>query len=205
MRHASTRELFAYWNERRGDRLAPERSDIEPIAIRHVLGDVFILTIDFANEHRFRLAGTQMCALFGRELKTENFAGLWDELSARVMQYLLKVIAEEKIGGVAGVTGHTADGATVDLELLILPLVAQDGGIQALGLLAVTEKPYWFGEKPVAALELGQIRHVGPVVDELGGRRFVTGSPDVRVRRGLIVYEGGRGTAPHDSPSEKAG
>ena len=42
MKHPSNRELFDYWNERRGERLAPERADIEPAAIRHVLGDTFV-------------------------------------------------------------------------------------------------------------------------------------------------------------------
>ncbi|MGI8525714.1 MAG: PAS domain-containing protein [Pseudolabrys sp.] len=210
MRHTSTRELFAYWDARRGERPAPERADIDPVKIRHILGDVFILTIDFASEHRFRLAGTQMCALFGRELKAEAFAALWDEASRPVAQYLLKVLAEEKIGGVAGVVGHTGDGDSVDLELLMLPLISQDGiAVQVLGLLVPSEKPYWFGDRPVATLELGQIRHIGPAVDQLGGRRLVTGGAAVQVRRGLMVYQGGRSSAPSDSPSgsnsEKAG
>ena len=42
MKHPSNRELFDYWNERRGERLAPERADIEPAAIRQVLGDTFV-------------------------------------------------------------------------------------------------------------------------------------------------------------------
>ena len=58
MKHASTRALFEYWNEKRGNRPAPEREDIDPIAIRHALGDTFMLAADFVNEQRFRLAGT---------------------------------------------------------------------------------------------------------------------------------------------------
>src|SRR5205085_5611280 len=43
MKLSSSRDLFAHWNERRGKRMAPERGDIEPAAIRKVLGDTFIL------------------------------------------------------------------------------------------------------------------------------------------------------------------
>ena len=43
MKHSSNRELFEYWNKRRGRRSAPERGEIEPGAIRHVLADTFIL------------------------------------------------------------------------------------------------------------------------------------------------------------------
>ena len=46
MKHPSIRQLFDYWNERRGRRLAPEREDIEPHAIRGVLADSFILSFD---------------------------------------------------------------------------------------------------------------------------------------------------------------
>ena len=36
MKHASTSMLFEYWNERRGSRPAPERSEIDPADIRQV-------------------------------------------------------------------------------------------------------------------------------------------------------------------------
>ena len=58
-------------------RLAPERADIEPGAIRQVLGDTFVLEVDGRASHPFRIAGTRLCALFGRELKGESFIKLW--------------------------------------------------------------------------------------------------------------------------------
>ena len=78
MKQASSRELFGYWTARRGTRPAPERGEIEPSAIRRALGDVFILEFDRHQSHPFRLAGTRVCALFGRELKNEPFLSLWD-------------------------------------------------------------------------------------------------------------------------------
>ena len=56
MKHPSIRELFDYWDTRRGRRPAPERGDIEPGAIRRVLADTFILTFDERAGHPFRLA-----------------------------------------------------------------------------------------------------------------------------------------------------
>ena len=81
MKHPSTRELFDYWNNRRGSRPAPERSEIEPGAIRRVLADTFILGIDPGSGHPFRIAGTRVCAIFGRELKGMAFTDLWRETS----------------------------------------------------------------------------------------------------------------------------
>ena len=57
----------------------------------------------------FRLAGTRLCALFGRELKSESFLKLWERAGQTAMRELLAVVMEEKIGVVASVTGATAD------------------------------------------------------------------------------------------------
>ena len=37
MKHPSSREFFAYWDEKRGDARAPDRSEIEPAAVRELL------------------------------------------------------------------------------------------------------------------------------------------------------------------------
>jgi hypothetical protein len=194
MKHPANRDLFAYWNERRGLRIAPERGDIEPNAIRHVLGDTFFLATDAAN-YPFRLAGTRLCALFGRELKNESFFNLWGKSDQLAMRNLIAVAMDEKVGVVASAIGRTTDGAplAVNLELLLLPL-AQRGRADArlLGALAPLTVPYWIGAKAVGALELGMLRHIGPMVDQIPPPRFVAGAQSGQIRRGLMVYDGGR-------------
>jgi hypothetical protein len=44
MKHPSSREFFAYWDAKRGDARAPDRSEIEPGAVRELLGDIFVLS-----------------------------------------------------------------------------------------------------------------------------------------------------------------
>ena len=51
MKHAASRELYAYWEEKRGTRPAPERAEIEPGAIRGILSDAFILALDRSAGH----------------------------------------------------------------------------------------------------------------------------------------------------------
>ena len=84
---------------------APERADIDPTAIRHALGDTFMLAADFVDQLRFRLAGTRVCALFCREIKGEAFAALWSETSRKSIEDLLAIVTNETMGAVAGVTG----------------------------------------------------------------------------------------------------
>jgi len=193
MKHATTREVFAYWDNCRGDRLAPERSDIEPGAIRNVLSDTFILTFDRKAGHPFRLAGTRLCAVMGCELKGEPFADLWSEESRKQIDDLLNTIAEEITGLVASVTGETEDGQTLDLELLLLPL-GHRGRMPAriLGSLSPLRPPYWAGIKPVLELKLRQHRHLGPNVDAAEAPHFRAASLEHAQRRRFILLQGGR-------------
>ena len=107
---------------RRGKRRAPERGEIEPSAIRRSLGDVFVLEFGRDDGHPFRLAGTRVCALFGRELKNEPFLNLWDAETRPFVAQLVNAVADDTTGAVASVTGRTAEGWSQDLELLLLPL-----------------------------------------------------------------------------------
>ncbi len=193
MKHSSTHALFAYWDIQRGSRLAPERSDIDPAAIRHVLGDTFVLAVDFVDEHRFRLAGTKVCALFCRELKGESFTMLWGETSRQPIRDLLAIVADESVGVVAGVTGRSGDGPEIELELLLLPLARRGHArLRALGVLAPTAIPYWMGARPVLELTLGALRHIGPEVAAAAAPRILAAPEGSRMRHGFVVYDGGR-------------
>jgi hypothetical protein len=204
MKHAASRELYAYWETKRGTRPAPERSEIEPGAIRGVLSDAFILALDRKAGHPVRLAGTRVCALFGRELKEESFLNLWTTLNRPVMESLIGLLTDECTGTVAGVTAHNDDGEQIDLELLLLPLgIRRPSFARAIGVLAPLKIPAWLGVRPIGPMTLGGRRHVGAALDKRLVPRFMA----PRARRGLVVYEGGRGTraiAPsrsHEGPS----
>ena len=193
MKHPSNRDLFSHWNERRGTRLAPHRSDIEPSAIRQSLGDTFVLDADGMARLPFRIAGTRLCALFSRELKGESFAKLWQPTGQTTIRELIEVVVEEKAGVVAGVTGTTADDSLlpVNLELLLLPLAfAARSEARVIGSLAPLAAPYWLGTKAVGPLSLGMFRHIGPAVDEAAPPRLRAVSG--RLMHGLTIYDGGR-------------
>jgi hypothetical protein len=193
MKHPSNRELFDYWNERRGSRLAPERADIEPSTIRGVLGDTFVLEADGTVSHPFRIAGTRLCALFGRELKGESFIQLWQRSAQTALRELIAVVAEEKIGVIASATGATADDtlAPVNLELLLLPLAYRlRNDARVLGALAPLATPYWLGARAIGPLTLGMFRHIGAPAEGVAAPRFRAAAG--RLRHGLTVYDGGR-------------
>ncbi|HEY4775055.1 MAG TPA: PAS domain-containing protein [Xanthobacteraceae bacterium] len=191
MKHPMTRELFAYWNERRGTRPAPERHEIEPGAIRNVLAHSFILTLGLGHELEFRLAGTRLCALFCRELKSSSFVELWQEAERAEIRELGMTVALEAVGVVAGVAGTTSEGR-VELELLLLPLYHRGQLDQRLiGLLAPLAAPHWLGLEPVRALSLGARRYLGPAA-ACAVDPEETAGPGIAALRGVTIYDGGR-------------
>jgi len=193
MKQASSRDVFNYWNGRRGIRPAPDRSDIDPGAIRRALGDTFILAFDADAEHPFRLAGTRVCALFCRELKGQPFVHLWEQIQRAPMRELVAIVAEESVGIVAAASGAGPRNASLDLELLLLPL-SHRGGKHArlLGVLVPITVPYWLGASPLTNLRLGPLRHLGPAVETVAAPPLVSARSAAEIRKGLVVHDGGR-------------
>jgi hypothetical protein len=198
MKHSTTRELFDYWNARRGQRPAPERGDIEPEAIRRVLADTFIFALDEAKGHPFRIAGTRVCALFGRELKGESFLDLWTAESRLLADALITIVAQEAVGMVVGVSGVNTAGESLDLELLALPLVhCGRGDVRMLASLSPIEMPRWIGASALGKLTLKTLRYVGPTVKPDAAPSRLSPPVNGRVRHGLVVYDGGGSPRSH--------
>ncbi len=202
MRHATSRELFAYWNRIRGSEPAPRRSEIEPGDIRRVLPDTFILEVIGPASQRVRLAGTRMCSLYGREIKGINFLDLWSGEDVTRMVEAAARVCEDAVAAVAEVDLVSSRGRTVSCEFLLLPLrhghAAHD---RILGSCAVHRRPYWFGTDPIASQTITGVALIGPgeqpVALEPAGSRLVT-LPPAFLRAGgrrhghLYVVDGGK-------------
>ena len=191
MKHRSSQILFAHWNETRGRRAMPDRGEIDPGSMRGGLPDAFIVATDPLTEHPFRLAGTRVCALFNRELKGSSFLQLWDSEQREQIAGLVAVVTEEAVGVVAGASGISAEGVSLDLELLLLPL--QHGGrtdARLIGTLSPLSAPYWLGAHPLGPLALKEHRYLGPRMNTPAP--VLTLPPGTRrIRHGLAVYDGG--------------
>jgi hypothetical protein len=190
MKQDATRALFDYWNALRGTRPAPERSDIDPGAIRSCLANTFVLTFDPDHGHPFRIAGTSVCALFGAELTRKPFEALWAADARPAIRELMQTVTEDMEGVVAGVTGHNEAAETVGLEMILLPLAGSDGSAgRVLGGLTAAAPPYWLGTRPVQSLHLGELRFTGAAG---AGTRPAGGNTALR-GRGFVFYPAAAG------------
>jgi len=208
MRHSVSKDLHAYWDRLRGARAAPDRNDIDPGAIRHLLADCFIVEIDQACLFPLRLCGTRLNALRGGEGRGSAFLDMWREADRReVAAALLTVIdgATPIVGGVkARAAADNAEGVDasrreLDHELLLLPL-RHFGKTRSrvLGSLAPFGEVDWFGRIPAAKLEIVSLRIMSLRERErLSGARATKPPfpPDESGGRRFIVYEGGKARA----------
>jgi hypothetical protein len=183
MKHPSNREFFAYWDEKRGSARAPDRSDIEPAAVRDLLGDIFVLSYDAAAGYPFRVAGTRVCALLGCDLKDRGFSALFEPQGRREIEDIIAVVAEEMQAAVAGITAASEDGSPAHLELLLLPFNARaHAPLSLTGLLA----PFESEPRVLRDFKLTSWRYLGHPPQRLVPRAL----RKLRIARGFMVYEG---------------
>lgn len=123
MRHGTTHRLYAYWNEVRGDRLAPQRFDIEPGRIGELLPETLIVEHTLNAGYRFRLAGTRISERFGGEFRGRPFLELFAAEEAAVVARNLDVMARQGAVGLFHIHSSTMDGSEVLSELILLPLI----------------------------------------------------------------------------------
>lgn len=77
MRNTATQEIFNYWNDLRGSRPTPLRSEIDPVALRRFLPHLFIVSAATPESPSFALAGTRICEIFDRELRGSDYTSIW--------------------------------------------------------------------------------------------------------------------------------
>jgi hypothetical protein len=159
---AASRELHSYWNLLRGARSAPERSEIDPAAIRGVLADTFILEVDISRRYPVRIAGTRTNALFLRELKGGGFLDLWQAPEQREIAAMLANVTGDSVAVLAGASACPQGLQPLELELLLLPL-RHHGNTHSrvLGAFLPAALPSWIGLLPAAPMSLSSFRVLG--------------------------------------------
>jgi hypothetical protein len=194
MRQAGTRELYEYWNLLRGERGAPDRSEVDLAAIRGVLSDIFMLDVDAAHRFPVLMSGSRVNALFCAEQKARSFLDLWPPHEVHNIAAVLLTVIDAACPVVAAADARPEGYANADLEILFLPL-RHNGYAQAriLGIMTAAAKPSWLGLLAVEQLTLRSLR----AIDETAAPVERVCEPSQHLgaseRRGhLRVFEGGK-------------
>lgn len=202
--------MFQYWNRLRNGRPAPRRTEIEPADIKSLLADTFILEKDSRGEPVFRLAGTRLCATYGRELKGYSFPLLWADHDQRILSRFAYAAFHDKSIITVAFEGISRSGRLNPFEMLLLPLEGGLGSPRSLGAITPIEKPFWLGSDPIVEGRIDSLRVIDPDREAayINGRSAVRVPPmapahsqllDIggpvdggRRIRHLVVFEGGK-------------
>ena len=204
MRQAGTQELYSYWNRLRGARLSPEREEIDPAEIRHILADTMILEVDDERQFPVRISGTRLNALFLGEQRGKSFVSLFAPEEREAVSAMILSVIDGARPVVAGITAVPDDDAPANLELLLLPL-RHHGKTHAriLGSISPTAIPRWLGLRQAACLRMIAMRFIDdrppspvlPVQPDGGAAPQTPGDLARRAktrRRAFFVIAGGR-------------
>ena len=205
MRSKISIALYSYWNKVRGTRPVPARQEIEPGDIRHILPDLFILEHSPSGDIRIRLAGTNICNLFGRELRGSLFADLWDAGSREGLIREAKDVMAKLSPAVFAAEARSASGDVERVEISLFPLTSAGAAADRLIGAVAPMEPLRQLTSPACAFFLDSARFVDPATMEetlaihegeqphavLAATRAGFGDTIRRVLH-LRVFEGGR-------------
>ncbi len=195
--------LYGYWNDVRGERIAPRRFDVEPSQIGAVLSETFILECAEGTPPIFRLAGTKICENFGHEFRGDGFLDLFQASDRAAIDGHLADVREQGAVLVLQAAAELDDKRRVAFEIIVMPLVHTGTSIsRMLGAVVAVDAPSWLATerlppltlvsheiiwpdgRPFAVME--KFRNAPALRPELAGARLV------RIkRRSFRVLDGG--------------
>jgi hypothetical protein len=208
MKHKISHALYSYWNEIRGQRVAPRRFEIEPGRIAAILPDTFILDCGEPGTYRFRLAGTRMSSVLGRDVRDRSFLDLFASGDHATVAHVLRQTIDQAPVSVLtlepAALGDPVARTGSQIEILLLPMFhTQSTVTRLLGSAArldanpfdrmaapalqslVHHETIWPDGRPHAIL--AQMNRQSPFAPEHRLGRIVTSD-----RRRFRVFDGGK-------------
>ena len=174
MKNQGTREVLRYWDGLRKGRAVPERGDIEPFRLKRVLSSLFMLECFDGDHFVFRLAGTQLCELYGREFRAHNFLSLWRGTDRFRMRDFLTDALRIPAPGLILCRAETFDRLAIDMEVLVLPIADRSKSVcRLLGCMQAVTNPDILGSRRLVNQWILELRHIDPAREPelVGGRK----------------------------------
>ncbi len=198
----NNKELLTYWNKVRAGRPAPKRTEITPSAISPMLPYTFILELRNDDQLYFRLAGSKVCEMFGKEFRGINFLECWPATEQPVLtRHLGQLIREGTIVTLNGQAISESDH-TGDFEIICLPLTHSGRNIdRVLGSIAPAGDYPWLGMvklkfRHISEIHVSYLREPGMNLQSeiaLKKQTFINHKRLIQAKNcQLRVYDGGK-------------
>ena len=158
MVHSNTELLTDYWRARVPTFGCPSRASVDPTHFIDLLPQVFILGRAAAGRYSFRLVGALLADLHGRDLREEDFTGLWAASERASLQSAMEGSIRRRHPLILTARGHAYGGETIELEVMLAPLTGASGTVDRfIGLYQPLTPLTRLQGQSLAQLSLGRI------------------------------------------------
>ena len=160
--HPTSRTMFCHWESIRGESTVAKKSDLNLRPIKKILPSVFILQRNpLRQEYSWRLAGTGICKIWGRELTNDDFFRDWLDFEKQTLALSFDAVTGILQPCITRVRAANMLGEEVGFEILALPVLDnKSGNIQILGTIASFRQPEWMGFVELEHFELAALRRI---------------------------------------------
>ncbi len=148
--------FLSYWDDLRGDRLMPARSELDPASIKPILPFLAIGEFRTPSELIVRLAGTALRDMLGVELTGRNLLDISAPEDRRERGWRFWQTATHPCGSFYRMPLTFAHGASGWHEGLSLPIKADraDGPPMLVGIFGPMAGSHWLNASQVAPIDL---------------------------------------------------
>lgn len=191
--HPGTRLLFRYWETVRSEKAAPRRQDLDLRQIKSLLPNLVIIEkrLD-TGAYKWRLAGTDVCQLFGREITATDALFLGDDFEKSTVKRMYDSVRTRLQPCLLRYRLITEHQSVIGVEQLGLPLLnATESQAFVFGGIFPFHEPARQGHKSITGFELTSARTIW--TEHLPGDKLLEKlNNSTPVQGGLRLIHGGR-------------
>ncbi|CAN5365420.1 hypothetical protein BH10PSE7_BH10PSE7_27100 [soil metagenome] len=123
--HPGSRALFRHWEAIRGENSAPRHAQLDLGRIRDLVPSLFLAEHSFRHGYIWRLAGTQVCDLWRRELTGTPIATGWDRFERDTLERLFDGVVRRHQPFILRFRLTSSLGHLIAAEMIGLPMLAR--------------------------------------------------------------------------------
>jgi hypothetical protein len=132
------RELHAWWTAKRGPSGIPDRADLDPAALRHLLPNMIISELEAGTGRiRYRLVGTKVASVTGFDFTGRYLDELIAEGSDTPWMEHYAAICESRAPLMGSVTEATSNGGRFTYEFGMFPMTV--GGTEVKQFVSIED------------------------------------------------------------------
>lgn len=160
--HPGSRRLFSHWESLRAERAYPTREEFTFEPIKDLLPDLLILDRDhLRNSYRYRLAGSRVCGMFGKNLTSSDALSNWESFEKNIIAKQLNAAFVQFQPSLIRMRLTTDTGQIVAVEFIALPIQLRGSDrMQLVGGMFAFRDSRNLGHSAIVAQELASARMI---------------------------------------------